>query len=346
MCFCVKLPNSHGTVYKEKGRRRKPWAARITVGWSDEGKQIRQLIGHFATKQEGLDALAMHRISPVSPKSNITLSELYEDWSASKYRNISKATQDNYRAAWKYIKRYEKAKFKDLRTNHWQDVIDKCAEEKLSKSTLEKIRTLAVMLNNFAMQNDIINKNYAKFVALPKSERTKKAHFTDLEVKKISDAAKTVPWADTILIMIKTGLRISEMLGLTRFNVDLNNWVITGGIKTDAGKDRIIPVHEDIKEYIRKWFATGGETLICDDKGKKLTAKRYRDKMYYPALDAVGTRKLTPHACRHTFCTRLSDAGVKTVDIQKLAGHADHGFTANTYTHPEIEVLRTAVNKA
>lgn len=342
----LRNPNGYGSVYKLSGRRRRPWVAVVTTGWTENGKQIRQPIGYFETKQEGLDALALHRISPVSPKADMTLAEVYEEWSVAKYKNISKATENNYRAAWKYMDKLKAAKVKDIRTTHWQGIIDDCKDAGLSKSTLEKIRTLAVMLSGHAMKNDIINKNYASLVDMPKFEKAKKERFTDPEVKKIEKAAeKKIPWVDTVLIMIYTGMRISELLRLTRFNVDLKQKLITGGIKTDAGKDRIIPIHPKILPYVQQWYDKGGEALICDNDGKKLTAKKYREDYYYPALAAAKVRKLTPHKCRHTFGSMAAEAGVDPLYIQKLIGHADYAFTANEYTHPEIEALRKAIVK-
>lgn len=109
------------------------------------------------------------------------------------------------------------------------------------------------MLCDYALQNDIVDKNYAKFVDLPKHEKTKKARFTDLEIRRIEKQATEVPWADTVLILIYTGMRISELLNLTRFNVNLDAMLITGGIKTDAGRDRVIPIHPKIQAYGKQW---------------------------------------------------------------------------------------------
>ena len=340
----MRSPNGFGSVFKLKGRRRRPWIARVTTGWADNGKQLFQPVGYFTTKQEAMTALALHRVSPVSPRAGIALAELYNEWSAGKYRKISKSTENNYRAAWLHIKPLEKAKFADLRTGHWQAVIDRCADDGLSRSSLEKIRVLAVMLCDYAIKNDIATKNYAKFVELPRAEKTKKDRFTDLEIKQLEKQAD-IPWVDTVLILIYTGMRISEMLGLTRFNVNLEQQVITGGVKTDAGKDRVIPIHPKILKYFKQRYDQAGAALVCDDQGRPLTAKRYREKMYYPALEACGIRQLTPHKCRHTFCSLLAERGADTLNIQKLAGHADYAFTANEYSHPEIEALRREIAK-
>lgn len=56
-------------------------------------------------------------------------------------------------------------------------------------------------------------------------------------------------------------------------------------------------------------------------------------------------RKLTPHACRHTFGSLMVEAGVDTIHIQKIIDNADYSTTANTYTHLEVKSLREAISK-
>lgn len=173
----LKNGNGQGSVYKLSGRRRKPWAARVTIGWTEDGKQIKQLLGYFEKKSEAEEALMMHRINPVSPKANITLKELYEEWSEIKFETITKSTADNYRAAWKYFSQFESTKFKDLRTAHFQSVINDCMKEGKSRSTMEKIKALSTSLYGYALQNDIVNKNYAEFIVLGKPVKSKKETF-------------------------------------------------------------------------------------------------------------------------------------------------------------------------
>ena len=374
----MRNANGAGTCYRLKGNRRKPYIARAFVCWEEIDRVVKdkvtkepiksevtgevitkkdlrpvyQTIGYFESRQEGLEALVLHKHNPVSPKADMTLKDMYDEWSKIKYRTdkkrkgISKATENNYRAAWKYMKKFERVKFKEMRSGHWQEIIDKCEDAGKSDSTIKKIKTLAVMLCSYALQNDIVDKNYAEFVAMPRTDKSEKERFTDLEVKQIETAAKKDEWTSTVLILIYTGMRISELLGLTRFNVDMDKQVITGGIKTDAGKDRVIPIHPKILEHVRSWYSKNGERLICEgENGKRVLVKRYREKFYYPALEATKVRKLTPHKCRHTFCSMLAEAGADTLAIQRLAGHADYGFTANEYTHPEIETLRKAINQ-
>ncbi len=341
----MKLPNGYGTVYKLSGNRRNPWIARMTTGW-DEGnnKQLFQTIGYFHEKVDALDALTKYRISPVSDKANITLQALYDEWSIMKYEYISKQTKDCYKAGWKHLSKYGKVKFKELRTAHVQAVIDTCNKSGMSRSSLEKIKVVATMLYGYAMQNDVVNKNYAEFVNLPKYEKEEKESFTDLEVQKLENN-EDIPWVDTILILIYTGMRINEMLGLTRFNIDMENQLIIGGIKTESGKNRIIPIHPKILKHVKKWYDVNGDRLICNENKRRILDNNYRKKMYYPALKALDIRELNPHCCRHTFASLLNKAGVDTIDIQRMMGHSKYSFTADTYTHINIAELKCAISK-
>ena len=341
----MRLPNGFGTVYKLSGKRRKPWIARITTGWEivdEKAKQLCQTIGYFEDKPQALDALLLHRVNPVPPKVDITLKELYEEWAEGKYEYISRSTIDCYKAGWKHLSKYGSVKFKELRTAHVQSVIDGCHKAKMSRSSLEKIKVVATMLYGYAMQNDIVNKNYAEFIRLPKVEKEEKSIFTDLEIQKL-EKTEGAPWVDTILVLIYTGMRINELLGLTKFGVNMDKHTITGGLKTDAGKNRTIPIHPKILKHVKRWLDKNGEYLICNEQGKHVSDKIYREKHYYPALEQLGIRKLNPHCCRHTFASLMRNAGADTKSIQLLMGHSKYSFTADTYTHTNIEELKKAI---
>ena len=148
---------------------------------------------------------------------------------------------------------------------------------------------------------------------------------------------------DTILISIYTGMRIAELLALTKFNLDLKEMLITGGAKTDAGRDRVIPIHEKTQPYVIKWHNTEGEYLITRNN-KKITVKYYREKLYYPALESAAVKRLTPHKARHSFATLLHRAGVDMDTRQKLLGQSDVATTMH-YTHPDIAMLREAISR-
>src|SRR5690625_1827419 len=120
----MRLPNGHGSVYKLPGRRRKPYAAVITLGWDDEGKQLRKLIGTYKTRSEGLDALAEYRKSP-GLQSDMTLFDVWEQWrGTAAYTELSKATRRGYDTAWKDLSALEDMPIKEVRKSHLQSVVD------------------------------------------------------------------------------------------------------------------------------------------------------------------------------------------------------------------------------
>lgn len=284
---------------------------------------------------------------PIGTKRDITLKELYEKWSKSKYPKLADKTEETYVTAWKHLKKIEDLMMRDIKTSHLQEVIDDMSDPEddskpLGYSSCHKVKVLAGLLIKFAMADDIIDKNYAALVELPENDTKKKEPFSDIEIKNLEKLAGTDIWANTVLIYIYTGMRISELLNLTKFNVDIEHMLIIGGAKTDAGKDRVIPLHPKIQKYIKEWYNNGTEYLITRN-GEKIRTRYYRTYLYYPALEKAKTRKLTPHSARHTFGTLLDEAGANTKSIQELIGHADYATTANIYTHPDIKKLRKAI---
>lgn len=336
----LKNPNGYGSVINLGSRRHKPWAVRVTDSIKD-GKQIYRYISYHATKTEALKALAQEQISPTSPKANLTFAQLYNEWTLTRaFTDISRQTQDNYTACYKHLEPLHNVKFTDIRTSHIQKIIDNLDK---SHSTKTKTKLLCGLLYKYAMENDICSKNYSQFVKIEKEDKKEKEVFTDIEIKKLADN-NNIEYVDTILILIYTGMRLSEMLSLTKFNVDMTAQTITGGLKTDAGKNRVIPIHPQILPYIKKWYNESDGILFYKDEHKPITANYYRKYIYYPILEQLGLPKRNPHCTRHTCATLLARSGADTNAIKQILGHANYAFTADAYTHVDIDFLKNAIN--
>ena len=335
----MRLPNGFGSCYKLSGNRRKPWIARVTTGWSDEGKQEYYTIGYFETRALAMSALAEYNKNPIGATSDITLSQIFEKWSSTRFKKISKDTIDTYNAAYKHLAPLHDAKIKDIRKSHLQDIIDSMT---LSKSSMQKVKILAANLFDYALGDNIVNQNYGKLIELPTEDKKEKEIFTDFEIKTITEQANFTEWIDTVLILIYTGMRISELLVLTKFDIDIEHMIITGGIKTPAGKNRMIPLHPKIQQYVRNWYNKEGSHLITRN-GKKISTKYFRENLYRPALEKIGVRPLNPHSCRHTFASLINRSADNKVAIQRIIGHSDFSTTANIYTHPDMQELRKAI---
>lgn len=141
-------------------------------------------------------------------------------------------------------------RFVDVKTMHMQDVITNCSK---GYATLRKIKSLYNKLFKYAMENDIVTKDYSDYVNIGKiKDSTTRKPFTDKEIKRLFDVENSIPYVDTILIMIFTELRIGELLILKSDDIDLKEETIIGAIKTDAGKNRVIPINHKILPFIKK----------------------------------------------------------------------------------------------
>src|SRR5690554_787795 len=171
----TKRENGTGSVYKRSDVKNRPWVA-ATPAKIDKPAEI---IGYYATAQEAKDALAEFIKNPTT-KLNITLKALYEEWWPIGIKDKSNQLEDSYRAAWNKLEPLYDMKFRELRTGQFQEIID---SYDLSRSSLSDVKTLVGLLYKYAMQNDVVNKNYAEFIRLPKKKKSVKPAFTELELK-------------------------------------------------------------------------------------------------------------------------------------------------------------------
>jgi len=351
----MKRSNGAGSIYKMAGKRRKPWVARVVLGY-DGNTLVRKIVGYYAEKHEAELAISLYYAMPSGDDQYITLEALFEKWKATRaFTELSKGTQDNYTAAFKFFAEFHKTQFAKLRASHWQKAIDLAESRGLSHSTMTKIKALSGILSEYALAEDIVSKAYYKTVRIPRQSGKKEIPtFTDLEIAKLFQHTND-SLVDTILILIYTGMRISELLTLVKANVDIDNMLIAGGAKTEAGRDRVIPIHKKIQPLILRRFADGEMYLVEYVKevgNKKQGTKRtirapyryeYYCDLYYAALERLDIRRLTPHKARHTFFTRMSERCKDKKAMAMVGGHSDPAFTEKTYVQPDVERLRKAI---
>lgn len=335
----IRLPNGYGSVFKLSGNRRKPWIARKTKGYDDTGKQLYEVIGYYAKREEALQSLAEYNSNPYDINtSKVTFAEVYEKWSEKKYKGIEHP--NGYIAAFKTSEAIHDMRFVDIKAHHLQGVVDKSGK---NYPTLKNLKILFNQLFKYAMEADIVGKDYSKFVDIGKNTLgTSRKPFTQKEIDKLFEFLEVYENIEMVLVPIYSGVRPGELVKLKTANVDLEQDIIIGGIKTPAGKDRIIPISSKIRPMIEERVKLGHEYLFADKDGKKISYDRYRD--WFNILMAQLNFKHNPHDCRHTFATLMGNAKADTVSLQKIIGHASYVTTANTYTHKDIEELKKAVD--
>ncbi|KUO78820.1 MAG: integrase [Desulfosporosinus sp. BRH_c37] len=343
----MRNPNGYGNISKLPGKRRKPFRVRVTTGWElneEKGKliQLYKPIGYYKTRPEAMLALAEYHKNPNSLESStVTFAELFKKWSDKKYAKATKSTINGYNAAYNYSAELYDMKFIEIKKPHMQSVIDQCER---GHGTLKKIKVLFNQLFKYALENDIVIKDYSKFIEIGKneSESTRKP-FTNEEIKELFNNVDRMDYIDTILIMIYTGLRIGELLLIENINVDIENRTIKGGLKTDAGKNRIIPINKKILPFVSKRHAEGHKYLVVNYENNKMKYWNYKDEKWSKIMEQIGMDHL-PHDCRHTFATLMDNAGANKVSIKRIMGHSSTDITDKVYTHKDIEELKKAID--
>lgn len=348
----MKRPNGSGTIVKLKGNRRKPYVVRVPDRDS-RGHVIQRPLGYFGKcteAQAALDDYNSRRAAGTATapdKLSMTVLDIYELWSSREYRKSKAAVVNGYKSSWnKRVSRYAGRKMRDMTLDDWQAILDEDEEEGRSQSLIDKDVMLMHALGAFAMERDIITKDYTAFLDTPRvGAKKEKGVFNDLQIKKLEELSSSgFPYADTVLILCYTGFRISELLSLTPFSYHPDENYLQGGMKTAAGKNRIIPVHSKIKPYLLSWLKKGGQTIICDKNGAPIHYSFYLAKIFQPIAELLGLPQATPHWCRHTFTTRAKIAGVDTLALKRILGHANEN-TTDHYTHTDINWLASELKK-
>jgi integrase len=220
-----------------------------------------------------------------------------------------------------------------------QKIIDGMTCKWQSKS---HVQTLLNQLFEIAMELDICQKNYAKYVDIGSKEQSNihKA-FTDKEIQMLFENVFYEPYADTVLILIYSGMRPSEMLGIKVENVHISEKYIIAGMKTKAGKDRVIPINNKVLPFIKKRYNTKNKYLITESSSK-MTYNKYAE--HFKKLMKNLNMDHLPHDGRHTFASLMDTAGANKTATKKIMGHATSDITEGVYTHKGITELLYNIN--
>ena len=333
----MKNPNGYGSVVKLSGNRRKPFCARKTSGWNDKGHPIYLVIGYYAERQDAMIALAEYNRNPFDiDLSKITMKELFEKWSARDFQKMSKSSASSHKSAFKHCTNLHNLPYKNIKAYQMQEIIDNCG---CGYSTQGAIKNLFGQLDKFAMELDVITKMNSSLISAAPIPPSSKLPFSEDEVQAVWNI-NNQEWVDTVLFLLYTGFRISEMLTLESDNVDLEQMTMKGGIKTKAGKDRLVPIHPRIENFVRKHKAEGHKYLFTYN-GKKMSASQYY--IFWNAIMEQLSMSHTPHECRHTFRSRLDSAGANKVCIDLMMGHKSLDVGERVYTHKTIEELQSTI---
>ena len=349
----MRLPNGVGSVHKigDSKNRRKPWRARVPshVEIDHEtgtAKQKYITVGYYETEIEAIDALMQYRRNPYTLEAaTCTFADVFEMWKAKKYPDVSDSAQKAYTGAYKHSAPLYGMKMREIRAIHMEQIMQ---EVKGGYQLQAKMKMLWGQLFKYAIEHDIVEKNYAEFVKTrDKDEGTKRTDMSKEAIEKIWAAIDNGDKdAELVMIYIYTGMRPSELLEVKKENVDLANRIMIGGLKTEAGKDRRIPLHTCIVPFIERLMQTDGEYLVMQEgkkAPKKLSYMKYWNGSWKPLMERLDLAEYTPHYTRHTCATMLREAKIEE-DIRKLILGHKHADITSRYTHHPDSMLIEAID--
>ncbi len=371
-----RLPNGFGSITEIKGKNlRKPFRARVCVGKTSFGKPILKSLKpntHFATYNETYEALLEYNRNPYDLAPDLTVAQLYDKWSDAYFAGKDDAYLRTITSAWSYCTSIYTMRVKDARARHIKGVMEdgyrietkeKKKGEKIfpSANTKSRIKSLFNLMFDYALEYEIVDRNYARTFdvsdeIMQEKENAKRGHiiFSEEEMEILWSNVDKVKFVDWVLIQCYMGWHPQELATLRLEEVNLENWYMQAGMKTDAGKQRIVPIHTRIHDLVQKNYdfalSIGSEYLL-NDKGQthagrwQLTYDKYANR-FDSVIQELGLNpEHRPHDPRMTFVTRAKKAGVDEHAIKKMGGHKIKDITEETYTERDIEWLRSDIEK-
>lgn len=338
-----KLPNGFGSIKFLGKNRRNPYAAYPPAeGYTLNGSPITvPAIGYFKDWYSAFDALQEYKHNPYDIRSeDLTFADVYGRYYKEKYENgkrkFSKQSENSTKAAFNNCSALHSRRFRDLRKADLQAVVDGC---KLKHASLELIVGLYHGMYKYALENDFLDRDYSRFVTINIPDDDEKGVPFTQEELDILWGNKDMPGVDTILIMVYSGFRVSAYRDM---EVNLEERYFRGGVKTKAGKNRIVPIHSAIYDMVKE----------CSSGFFDLPVSGYRKRIFAPVLEQLGISltaggaKHTPHDCRHTFSWLCDKYNVDDLSKHLLMGHSIGGdIERSVYGHRTVEELREEIEK-
>lgn len=339
-----KLPNGYGYIQYFSDKRRLPFIVYAPISkhdYDDNGNPgKRQRLGSFKTYNEAYNCLSIwHRTHGFKNDDCPIFSEVYakmmdELENDSSEKKLSDSTLSGFRSAYKWCSDLYNMSMSRIYKAEIENVLEKCDK---GYSTVMGIKKLINKIFKYSVENGIIEKDYSKFAHVKKLDDTEKGEPFTEEQLKILWQNDTDPDVQITLILIYTGLRISE---LKKTTIDTEQQIMQGGIKTPAGMNRTIPWHKDIIKFIE---AFDQESFSPD---------YWRSKNFYPLMNRLNIptadsgAKHTPHDCRHTFSWLCDSCKVDKFSKYLMIGHdMSDDVDQGTYGHRTLKQLRAEINK-
>ena len=360
--------NGTGCAYYDQDHRY--WVAQVVTGYRelppldlgspDNMKQripIKKTKAGFKRREDALvycDQLRAKKND--APELSMTLAQIYKEWEPKYSQRIDPSTVAGYRAAYNYYRPLHDRQIRTITAEELQACMDACPK---GKRTHQNMKVVAGLLWKYAKDKHIVAQVESENLFTGRGKSVKRDALTDIEVEKIRQAIGWHRYAEYIFCLCYLGFRPGEMLELRKDQVieHKGRLFLVEGKKTEAGKDRTVPVHQKIEDIIRSRPYIPGTDLVFPQYSfakasrkapvppftgfKQMTDNYFRENVFKPLTARLGIAEgKVPYAARHTFSNKLKSAAGDDRDKAALIGHSDYTFTQTKYqTTNEDELL-------
>ncbi|WP_425539993.1 tyrosine-type recombinase/integrase [Microaceticoccus formicicus] len=376
----AKRGYGEGTISKQKRNGKDYYVGQITIGYDNDGKQIRKTFGN-AKRSVVADKMRKAQVlidQNIYNDDEIVFSDFFYKWMyAFKINEISGNSFARYETTYRnWINKapLNSIKTKDLTTLRLQEIMN----EMLTQTSASNVKRIFTYINaslKFAIHDNLLIKNPAEGLRFPKVKKKKNYNvFTSEEQRMIIDALEDTALDLMIRVTFATGLRLSEALALTwddftDCSINVNKqyqleYNFDNGIKTrkavikelkTEGSEGIVPLPQSIDMLLKKHriqqnkhkLRIGREyqnnnLIFADDVGNYFEHKRPARRVKKLCKE-LGIEEKDFHSIRHSYCTRLFEAGVPLKTVQTLMRHKEFRTTSDIYTHVMPEMKEDAV---
>ena len=294
----MKLPNGYGAVVNLGKGRRKPYAVRITTGRKKNSKgeyvQTYKYLEYFQKSKDAYAYLAAYNNGDVvkehqSLSSIPTMREVFDRWFDYRQNLKKKPSNDtirNYKIGFNRFTELHDRKFASLRPADYQPIVNALNDK--SNSTVGTARTVLNQMYEWAIKNEIVEKNYCLSVTWEYTDSEEEIHspFTDKEIAILWENSNILN-VDKVLMLIYSGLRPKEFLQIETKNVNLKEHYVIAGMKTAAGTNRIIPIHDSVYPFYQRYYNPNHKYLFQNTRGNALRYPNFRMNYWNPLMEQL-----------------------------------------------------------
>ncbi len=378
-----KRANGEGSI----GKYKDGWRSRIMIGYNENGKPIRKEF-YGKTQKEVKEKLEnfkkQYLMQNIQIDENLTVQEWFYTFIFEyKHNKIKPSSFERYEGIYRnYIldSSLGTTKLNKLNVTIIQKYYNTLLKNNVSSSTIKSINQHLKPCLEEATRQDFINKNFAKLIELPKTEKIEKLEIlTPEQQAQFIKAIKGHNLEMLFIMALGTGLRLGELLGLKWHDIDFTNGnlevkrslkrvsfidkdltksyqVIEQEPKTKNSK-RVVPIPKNILNQLKEYKKEQNKTILkygdvynnsdyvfCNELGFPIDSKKPARNLK-SILTKLNIEPIKFHGLRKTYATRLFENEVPPKTIQMLMGHSDISITMNIYTQVIEEVKVEAVEK-